>query len=203
MPAFIYGEKEVLHLTSQDPVLGEAISRIGHISREVEPNLFVALIWSIINQQISKKAAETVWNRFSTRCRIVTPDVVLSLSEEEITKCGMSGRKARYLLGLANAIHTGELDLNHLPSLHDEEVIQSLCKQSGVGRWTAEMMLLFSLSRPDIVSFSDLGIRRGMMKLYGLDSLSKEEFMEYRMRYSPYGSVASLYLWEIVYSELI
>ena len=201
MLELIYGKREVLHLTLQDPVLGEAISHIGHISRAVEPDLFVSLIQSIISQQISKKAAETVWNRFSARCGVVTPDTVLAFSKEEIAQCGMSKRKASYLLGLANAIYNGELELKRLPSLHDEEVIQSLCKQPGVGRWTAEMMLIFSLSRPDVVSFSDLGIRRGMMRLYGLDSLSKEEFMEYRMRYSPYGSVASLYLWEIAGNE--
>jgi len=197
MSEFIYGEREVSHLTAQDPVLGVQISRIGHISRAVEPNVYIALMQSIISQQISTKAAGTVWNRFSERCGVVTPDAVLSLSEEEIAKCGMSRRKAGYLLGLANAICSGELDLKHLSSLHDEEVIQCLCKHSGIGRWTAEMMLLFSLSRPDIVSFSDLAIRRGMMRLYGLESLSKEEFMEVRMRYSPYGSVASLYLWKM------
>ena len=186
MLEFIYGEREVLYLISQDPVLGDAISRIGHISRRVEPDLFISRIQSIISQQISTKAAETVWNRFSARCGIITPDTVLSLSKEEIAQCGMSKRKAGYLLGIANAICNGELDLKHLSSLQDEEVIQSLYKQSGIGRWTAEMMLIFSLSRSDIVSFSDLGIRRGMMILYGLDSLSKEEFMEYRMRYSPY-----------------
>jgi DNA-3-methyladenine glycosylase II len=202
MLEFIYGEREILHLASQDSVLGEEISRIGHISRAIEPDLFISLLQSIISQQISTKAAETVWNRFSAQCGVITPDTVLSLSEEEIAQCGMSRRKAGYLLGLANAIYDGEFDLKHLALLHDEEVIQNLCKLSGVGRWTAEMMLIFSLSRPDIVSFSDLGIRRGMMRLYGLDSISKEEFMEYRMRYSPYGSVASLYLWEIANSKL-
>ena len=101
MPEFMYGEREVSHLTIQDPVLGEAISRIGHISRAVEPNLCIALMQSIISQQISTKAAETVWNRFSERCGVVTPDAVLSLSEEEIAQCGMSKRKARYLLGIA------------------------------------------------------------------------------------------------------
>ena len=196
-----YGEREVAHLASQDGVLGEAITRIGHISRTVESNLFIALVQSIISQQISTKAADTVWNRFSARCGVVTPDVVLSLSEEDVAQCGMSKRKAGYLLGLANTICAGELDLEHLALLDDEEVIETLCKQSGIGRWTAEMMLIFSLSRPDVVSFSDLGIRRGMMKLYGLDSLSKETFMECKMRYSPYGSVASLYLWEIAHGE--
>jgi len=201
MQEFMYGEREVSHLSSQDVVLGEAIARIGHISRAVEPDLFTALVQSIISQQISTKAAETVWNRFFTRCGVVTPEAVLSLSTEDVAQCGMSKRKAGYLLGLANTICEGELDLKQLSFLHEEEIIQTLSKQSGVGRWTAEMMLIFSLSRPDIVSFSDLGIRRGMMKLYGLDSLSKEMFMECKMRYSPYGSVASFYLWEIAKSE--
>ena len=199
MQYFSYGDTEISHLTVQDAVLGEAIARIGHISREVEPNLFIALIQSVISQQISTKAAATVWNRFAARCGVVTPDMVASLSQEEIAQCGMSGRKAGYVLGVASAICNDELDLKHLSSLHDDDIIQALCKLSGVGPWTAEMMLIFSLSRPDVVSFLDLGIRKGMMRLYGLDTLSKEAFLECRMRYSPYGTVASLYLWEIVH----
>ena len=201
VPYFSYGNKEISHLTTQDAVLGEAIARIGHISREVEPNLFIALIQSVISQQISTKAAATVYNRFAAHCGVVTPATVASLSQEEIAQCGMSGRKSGYVLGIAHAICSEELDLNSLSSLHDDDIIQTLCKLSGVGPWTAEMMLIFSLSRPDVVSFLDLGIRKGMMRLYGLDVLSKEQFMEHRMRYSPYGTIASLYLWEIVHED--
>ena len=91
----------------------------------------------------------------------------------------------------------GELDLAGLRSLSDADVILRLTALPGVGRWTAEMYLLFSLQRPDVVSWGDLAIRRGMMNLYGLTTLSREEFDRYRRRYSPYGSVASLYLWAV------
>ena len=94
MPYFVYGDAEVSHLMAQDAVLGRAITRIGHISREVEPDLFIALAKTIISQQISTKAAATVWARFAARCGVVTPDVVLSLSCEDIAQCGMSMRKA-------------------------------------------------------------------------------------------------------------
>ncbi|MDR2855392.1 MAG: DNA-3-methyladenine glycosylase 2 family protein [Methanomicrobiales archaeon] len=201
MQYFVYGEREISHLMAQDAVLGEAIAVLGYISREVEPDLFTALLRSIISQQISTKAAATVWGRFSARCGVITPDAVLSLSFEEIVQCGMSGRKVHYVFGLAHAICSNTLDLSRLSLLHDDDIIRTLCKLPGIGPWTAEMMLIFSLCRPDVVSFSDLGIRKGMMKLYQLDVLSKEQFMEYRMRYFPYGSVASLYLWEIVHKN--
>lgn len=109
----------------------------------------------------------------------------------------MTLRKAEYIKGIASAALTGEVDFSKLHTLTDEEIIKKLSSLNGVGIWTAEMLLIFSLCRPDVVSYGDLAIRRGMMNLYGLKELPKEKFNRYRKKYSPYGSVASLYLWEL------
>ena len=108
----------------------------------------------------------------------------------------MTLRKAGYIKGIADAAITGELDFETLYTFTDMEIIKKLSALNGVGVWTAEMLLIFSLCRPDVVSYGDLAIRRGMMNLYSLKSLPKEKFDRYLKRYSPYGSVASFYLWK-------
>lgn len=197
MQIFNYGQSELNHLKSRDEKLGAAIDKIGMIKREIVPDPFSALVSSIVAQQISGKAAETVWNRLSSLLGSITPENIEKASLPEIQGCGMSARKAGYIKGIANAAISGEVDFNELQTLTDEEVIKKLSALKGVGVWTAEMLLIFSLCRPDVVSFGDFAIRRGMMNLYGLNELSKDEFYKYRERYSPYGSIASLYLWEL------
>lgn len=194
---FPYSETEITYLKKRDKKLGEAIDRIGMIEREVIPDLFVALVNTIVGQQISNKAKDTVWKRFLERFPKLTPEVVAGAGLETIQQCGISMRKAGYIRGVAEAILEGKLDLALLPNLPDEEVIKEITSLKGLGRWSAEMLLIFALQRPDIVSWNDLAIRKGMMTLYGLRELEKEQFEEYRRRYSPYGTVASLYLWEI------
>ncbi len=112
-------------------------------------------------------------------------------------KCGLSARKAEYIKGIADAVRCGEIDFLRFGEMADEEIIHTLSSLRGIGVWTAEMLLIFSLCRPDVVSWGDRAIRRGMMNLYGLKKLTKEQFERYRKRYSPYGSVASLYLWAL------
>lgn len=197
MSIFPYSETEITYLKKRDKKLGEAIDRIGMIEREVIPDLFVALVNTIVGQQISNKAKDTVWKRFLERFPKLTPEVVAGAGLETIQQCGISMRKAGYIRGVAEAILEGKLDLALLPNLPDEEVIKEITSLKGLGRWSAEMLLIFALQRPDIVSWNDLAIRKGMMTLYGLRELEKEQFEEYRRRYSPYGTVASLYLWEI------
>jgi 3-methyladenine DNA glycosylase/8-oxoguanine DNA glycosylase len=109
----------------------------------------------------------------------------------------MSDRKAGYIISIADAALSGFINFDTLHTLTDTEIIKKLTALTGVGVWTAEMLLIFSLERPDVVSYGDLAICRGMMKLYGLKELPKEKFEKYRQRYSPYGSVASLYLWAV------
>ncbi len=197
MAFFKYGERELGHLRRCDRRLGAAIDRIGMIEREVNPDFFPALVESMISQQISGKAALTVCRRFAELAGVVTPERVASLSTEEIQACGMSFRKAENLRGAALALLEKRVDPERFPEMEDQAVIRELCTLNGVGVWTAEMLLLFSLCRPDVVSQGDFGIRRGMMKLYGVTELSSDDFRRYRRRYSPYGSVASFYLWEV------
>ena len=197
MHIFRYGRIELEHLRKQDAKLGRAIDDIGMIKREVTPDLFTALIASVASQQISAKAATTVWNRMLDRFGTITPGTLGTASREEIQQCGMSMRKAEYIKGIGETVATGRLDLAELRDLPDGEVIARLRELKGVGAWTAEMLLIFSMERPDIVSWDDLAIRRGMMNLYDKAALDKTQFLKFRKRYSPYGSVASLYLWEI------
>jgi DNA-3-methyladenine glycosylase II len=197
MKYFQYGEKEIEYLKSKDKKLAAAIERIGIIEREATAEPLIALISSIISQQVSKKAAETVWNRFCELLGQVTPENILMADPEIIQKCGMTMKKVGYIKGIAEAAASGEIDFNNLDVLSDEEIIKKLTTLHGVGVWTVEMLLIFSLNRPNIVSYKDLAICRGMMNLYGLKALSKEQFEKYRKRYSPYGSVASLYLWRL------
>lgn len=197
MQIFEYGQKEIEYLKKKDKKLGAAIDEIGMIKREITPEPFAALISSIVSQQISSKAAETVWNRLSNLLGTITPKNIAKASLSEIQGCGMTLRKAGYIKGIAEAAITGEVNFDTLHTLTDEEIIKKLSALNGVGVWTAEMLLIFSLCRPDVVSYGDLAIRRGMMNLYGLKELPKEKFDRYRKRYSPYGSVASLYLWAL------
>ena len=194
---FEYGEKEIEYLKRKDKKLGVAIDKIGLIKREITPDPFTALVSSVVSQQISNKAAATVWSRLCTLLGNVTPEKIHQTNLAEIQACGMSVRKAGYIKGLADAANQGIVDFKNLHTLPDEEIIRKLSSLHGVGVWTAEMLLIFSLSRPNVVSYKDLAICRGMMNLYGLKELSKEKFEQYRRRYSPYGTVASLYLWAL------
>ena len=172
---FNYGRAETDYLSSRDPVLGAAIDRIGHIDRKVFPDLFEALINSIAGQQISGKALATVWARLCAAVGTVTPENLLAAGEERLRACGFSGRKVHYMLSAAQAVADGALDIHSLVEKDDEEVIRALTALPGVGRWTAEMLLTFSLQRPDVIAYDDLGIRKGMCRLYGLDSLTKQQ----------------------------
>ena len=197
MEIFKYGEKEINYLKKKDKKLAAAIERIGHIEREIIPDLFTALISSIVGQQISAKAADTVWNRILLCLGEITPETIYTASAEEIQKCGMSMRKANYIKNIGDTVKSGFLNIAEFPMLSDEEIIKRLSALNGIGVWTAEMLMIFSMERPNVLSFGDLAIRRGIMKLYGLKELDKAKFEIYKKRYSPYGSVASLYLWRI------
>lgn len=197
MSIFKYGDTEINYLKKKDKKLAEAIEKIGKIERKVTPDLFTALVNSIVSQQISSKAADTVWKRLCELLCEISPEKIVSADIEEIQKCGMSFRKASYIKNIAEKVHNKEFDIEELYQLSDDEIIKKLSSLNGIGVWTAEMLMIFSMERPNIVSWGDLAIRRGMCNLYHHKELTKEQFERYRKRYSPYGSVASLYLWEL------
>ena len=197
MKIFEYGEKEINYLKKKDKRLSEAIERIGKIERRVIPDLFEASVSSIVSQQISNKAADTVWKRFIDLIGEIRSETIIAEDVNNIQKCGMSFRKASYIKNIAESVYSGELNIDELNYMSDEEVIKKLTSLNGIGVWTAEMLMIFSMERPNIVSWGDLAIKRGMCRLYNHKELTKTQFERYKKRYSPYGSVASLYLWAL------
>jgi len=195
MTYYPYTTIEMDYLSQNDPKMAGLIAEYGIIQRGLRTDLFESLISSIVSQQISTKAAESVFARLVEAVGELTPERILAQSDDELRACGISYRKAGYIKGICEAVVGG--DLEGLRSASDEEVMEELVKLKGIGVWSAEMFLIFSLQRGDILSFGDLAIRNGLMKLHGLENLSKEAFEEYRKRYSPYGTVASFYLWEL------
>lgn len=194
---FCYGHAETDYLKERDPVLGDVIDRLGHLEWSVTPDTFRALSYSIIGQQISTAAANSVWARISERLDPLTAEHLAALDVEVIQGCGTSFRKATYVQGIARRIVDGDLDLDRLAMLPDDEVRAQLVKLPGVGEWTAEMVMIFSLERPDVLSAGDAGIQRGLRMLYHHRAITPKLFARYRHRYSPCASVASLYLWEV------
>lgn len=192
-----YGAKEVNYLKDKDERLGEAIDKIGTIEREVDTDLFAALVHHIVGQQISTKAQNTIWDRFRLALGDITPRIIEAQSLERLQGFGITFRKATYIRDAALKILSGEFDIDSLSGLPDEEICRALSRLEGVGTWTAEMLMLFSMQRPNILSYSDLAIQRGMRMLYHHRKIDRKLFAKYWRRYSPHASVASLYLWAI------
>ena len=192
-----YGTRETDYLKSRDKRLGEVIDRIGHVNRTVDTDLFSAVVHQIIGQQISTAAQETLWRRLTAQLGSINADSILSLGRVELQAVGMSYRKAAYIQEFAGKVRSGEFDIAALETMSDAKVAAALSSLKGIGVWTAEMIMIFCMQRPDIVSFGDLAILRGMRMLYRHRSIDRAKFETYRRRYSPCGTVASLYLWAI------
>ena len=194
---FAYGETELSYLRKKDKRLCAVIDRIGHVDRAVDPDLFSSVVHHIIGQQISTKAQATIWQRMRDVLGEVNAETILSAGVPALQALGMTFRKAEYITDFAEKVHTGAFDLKAVEHMRDEDAICALSSLKGVGVWTAEMILLFCLQRPDIFSFDDLAIRRGLRMIYHHREIDRERFEKYRRRFSPYCSVASLYLWAV------
>jgi len=192
---FQYGEKEIKHLKKADKRLAAIIDQIGMIERPVIPDLFAALVHSIIGQQISTKAHKTVWERMCMGLGEISPAVVDRLPLEYLQQFGITFKKAAYIKSLAQKIIIGEFNLDSLHSMSDKEVCKKLSGQNGIGLWTAEMLMIFSMQRLNVLSYGDLAIIRGMRMVYHHRKIDKAKFNKYWKRYTPYASVASLCLW--------
>ncbi len=195
MSYFPYGKTEINHLSSKDKKMAAFIEQTGMLKRKVTPDVFQSLVSSIIAQQVSNKAAKTVHQRLNDLAGKISPKTIRLCDQAEIQQCGMTVKKAGYILSAAEAIMTKKLNLKELPTLDDQEVITKLTALPGIGVWTAEMILLHSLLRPNIFSYNDLVIRRNLASLHKLSDMNKATFEKYRKRYSPYCSVAMIYLW--------
>ena len=194
---FQYTTKETDYLSQKDKRLGEAIQKIGPIQREVDTDLFSAVVHHIIGQQISTKAQATIWQRMRETLGTVDAEHILAAGVPQLQKLGMTFRKAEYITDFAQKVQSGEFDLGGIWQKPDEEAIRELSSLKGIGVWTAEMILLFCMQRPDVFSYDDLAIQRGLRMLYRHRKIDRKLFAKYRRRFSPYCSVASLYLWAI------
>ncbi len=194
---FKYGKKETEYLKRKCPRLARVIEQVGPVRRAVDGDLFSAVVHHMVGQQISTKAQATVWRRVQDRLGQVKAQRVCALGVQELRRAGISQRKADYILDFARKVHSGELDLAAVAEMDDAQAIARLSALRGVGVWTAEMLLLFCLQRPDVLSYDDLAIQRGLRMLYRHRKITRTLFEKYRRRFSPYGSVASLYLWAV------
>ena len=194
---FKYGEKELSYLRKKDKILCEVIDRIGHIDRTVDTGLFSSVVHHIIGQQITAKAQATVWQRMRDTLGEVSAETVLAAGIPELQSLGMTFRKAEYITDFAGKVRDGAFDPDALKDMSDAEAVGKLSSLKGIGVWTAEMILLFCLQRPDIFSFDDLAIRRGLRMVYHHRKIDRRLFERYRRRFSPYCSTASLYLWAV------
>ncbi len=196
------------HLAAADPTMAELIERVGKIDlatrlrrrKEERPaDAYGALLRAIVGQQLSTKAARTIYLRVLDLFGDTTPspEQLLEAREEDLRAAGLSGRKTEYIRDLAAHVLGGELELDRLNELGDEEVIEEIVAVRGLGRWTAEMFLLFHLERPDVLSGGDLGIRKAVQVEYGLEEMPPPmRVLEVGEPWRPYRSLASLYLWE-------
>lgn len=194
---FEYGEKEISYLKSNDAKLAEVIDTLGFVEREVDTDLFSAVVHHIIGQQISTKAQATIWQRMQDALGQVNAETILSAGVSNLQALGISFRKAEYITDFARKVHTGEFDIEAVSQMSDTDAISALSSLKGIGVWTAEMILLFCMQRPDIFSYDDLAIQRGLRMVYHHRRIDRKLFEKYRRRFSPYCSVASLYLWAV------
>lgn len=195
-------------LAASDPTMAALIDRIGKIDiatrlkrrSEERPNdAYGALLRAIVGQQLSTKAARTIYLRVIDLFGGSTPspEQLLEAREEDLRAAGLSGRKTEYVRDLASHVLSGELELDRLEELSDEEVIAEIVAVRGLGQWTAEMFLLFHLERPDVLSGGDLGIRKAIQVEYGLEKMPPPtRVLEIGEPWRPHRSLASLYLWE-------
>ena len=186
------------HLSVADPVLKTVIQKVGPCTLRIQKNRFQVLVRSIISQQISTSAARTIRQRFEELVAPaeITPDAISSLTEKQLRSAGVSQQKASYLIDLSRKIQNNSLRLNQIGRLADEKVIAELTQVKGIGRWTAQMFLMFCLGRPDVLPHDDLGIRSALRNLYGLNDLpDKTTCKAIAQPWRPYTTVACWYCW--------
>lgn len=189
-------KKAEIHL-SQDPVMKKLIKEFGSVELTPNNNLFEDIISSIISQQLSVKAASTIQGRFEALFgHFPTPEELVEMDTEKIRECGISYPKTSYIKGIAQAVLEKSINLSSLPNLPDDQVVAELVKLKGVGQWTAEMLLIFSLAREDIFSYGDLGLRTAVANLYSVDRDDLIAIKAIVDKWAPFRSYASRYLWK-------
>lgn len=194
---FQYDESAAEYLKKKDKRLAQVIDKIGKIEREADSDLFSSVVRHIIGQQISTKAQATIWQRMQDNLGSVNADTILAAGTDRLQAFGTTFKKAEYIMDFAAKVKSGAFDLQGIRNKSDDEAISELTKLKGIGIWTAEMILLFCMQRPNVFSYGDLAILRGMRMVYHHRKIDRRLFEKYRRRFSPYCSVASLYFWAV------
>ena len=191
-------------LSKKDPVLGVVIRQAKLQAAVPRKNHFQSLVASVISQQLSTKAADTIEQRFVDIFggKFPKPHQILRKTDVQLRKAGLSGSKVTYIKNIAEAVTSGSIKFKQLLKADDETVIAELTKIKGIGRWTAEMFLMFSLGRPDIFSHGDLGLKNAIKKLYKIDpTVHTKKYHKLIESWKPHRSIASRYLWKSLDSE--
>ena len=192
-----YWDRAKKELSKKDSNLSKVIAQFDEFELISRGDLFNTLIRSIVGQQISVKAAATVWARLSEKVGKMSPVNILSIDFEELRSCGLSQRKTEYIIGIAES--WSDYENCEWEKMNDEDLIEKLIQLRGVGRWTAEMILISSLLRPDVFPIGDLGMIRGIEKIYNLGKeMKKEELYEVSEKWKPWRTVACCYMWRAV-----
>ena len=195
-----YWETAKKELSDNDIILSRIINKFDDLELISRGDIFFTLIRSIIGQQISVKAASTVWSRFTEKVGEITPENILSVDFEDLRSCGLSQKKTEYVIGISESWH--EYSLFDWNKMDDEEVIEKLIKLRGVGKWTAEMILIFTLLRPDVFPIGDIGMIRGIEKSYNSGvRMSNDELYALSEKWKPWRTVACCYMWRTVDPE--
>lgn len=192
-------------LVALDSKLGKLFEQYEPIEIVLQEDYFMSIASAIVGQQLSNRVAEVLWERLTMLLDgVVSPMSILSLDDEELRQIGISYAKIKYLKALAMAIIENTLDLEHLDSLSDDEVVRQLTQIVGIGPWTAEMFLIFSMGRPDVFSVGDGGLQRAIKWLYGMEVVpQKEELLQISEKWRPYRTTVALYLWRALDEKVI
>ena len=184
------------HLAKTDPVLRKLIRKHADAEFRLRGDAFQALARAIVGQQISVKAAQSIWGRFEDCVGKVTPANVVAKDAAALRACGFSGQKVAYVKDLACRFHSGEVKPRRWKAMPDEAIIEELVAVKGIGRWTAEMFLMFSLERPDVLPVGDLGLQRAMERNYNNGrALTKDRMRRLGAPWAPWRSVGTWYMW--------
>jgi DNA-3-methyladenine glycosylase II len=199
-PLLDYAEEAVAHLRRVDPVMAAIIDRVGPLKINYRRERFPALVRAIIFQQLAGRAAQAIHDRFVREIgkgRFPSPERVLAASDEDMRKVGLSRGKMAYIRDLASHVQKRSLDFKRFARMDDLEIIAHLTRVKGIGRWTAEMFMMFNLRRPDILPVDDLGVRTAVMKAYGMaEAPLPKQLREFGERWKPHRTAASWYLWQ-------
>jgi DNA-3-methyladenine glycosylase II len=194
IPAYWQDAKE--ELMKRDRIMRRLIPQFGDMHLVGRGEAFITLVRSVIGQQISVKAAETVWQRLLEACPKCTPAQILKAGNEQLAACGLSKRKSEYVIDLADHFKAKRVHADKWSEMDDEDVIAELVQIRGIGRWTAEMFLIFNLRRPNILPLDDLGLLKGIsMNYFSGEPVSRSDAREVAANWEPWRTVATWYLW--------